>query len=158
MLTLMGPQLACRFVLILSLQWAFKNLPVMVLHFSHLEMEKLHQVWNTVQCSTGPFLQAHPQPSYWQQAPLFPPCPSESLFLLTSIKACCCLLCLYSCCKVPFDRSVQLLPSLAVPVLPHSPQGKDSCLRHIFCFGFKQLIIHADQSKLNMIGLFSVED
>lgn len=94
MWAVMGPQLAelaCRFVILL-LQWAFKNHPEMVSHFSHLEKEKLHQISNTVQCDTGPILQAWAQPSCQQQAPLFPVCPSESVFLLISAKACCCLL------------------------------------------------------------------
>lgn len=80
MRAVIGPQLAelvCRFVIILSLQWAFKNHPEMVSHFSHLEMEKLHQISSTVQRNTGAILQASSQPSHWQQAPLFSLCPSE---------------------------------------------------------------------------------
>lgn len=64
----------------------------MVSHFSHLEMEKLRHISNAAQRTTGPILQTFSQPSYGQQAPLFPPSPSESLFLSVSAKACCCLL------------------------------------------------------------------
>jgi len=88
-------------------------------------MQTVHQISETLWRNTGHVLQACSQPSYQQQAPLFPLCPSESLCLFMSIKACCCLLSLPvfpwpSPCSLA--RSDSRRPSLLL-MLPMSPFG-----------------------------------
>lgn len=83
--------------------------------------------FSAVQDNTGCLPQAGSQPSYQQQASLFPLYPLGSLFLLISVKACSwLLLAVYvPAAKYPFTVSLPVLPSLPSPHAPHFDPAKD---------------------------------